>query len=179
MVSLSNHEWPVLFRCRFFKVFHANKVTFGGRGAVGSECVLLPPARPVVGGGWSDRAERRGPPQRDADHRRRAVRGRRVGAQASGTTDVFTAVSRDGGRRFGAPVRVNDIDGDARLNGEQPPHIALVPRTGREPLTGAGTGVYPSIALAGDAVVAAWTSVASTSIQVQRLAGSARTGTGQ
>ena len=55
------------------------------------------------------------------------------GAQTSGATDVFTAVSRDGGRTFGAPVRVNDIDGDARLNGEQPPHIALVPRSGRAP----------------------------------------------
>src|SRR6185503_12928492 len=55
------------------------------------------------------------------------------GAQAGGATDVFTAVSRDGGRTFGAPVRVNHIDGDARVNGEQPPHIALVPRAGREP----------------------------------------------
>ena len=36
------------------------------------------------------------------------------GAQASGATDVFAAVSRDGGRAFGAPVRVNNIDGDAR-----------------------------------------------------------------
>ena len=36
-------------------------------------------------------------------------------------------------RAFGAPVRVNNIDGDARLNGEQPPHVALVPRAGREP----------------------------------------------
>ena len=55
------------------------------------------------------------------------------GTLASGTTDVFAAVSRDGGHSFGAPVRVNNIDGDARLNGEQPPHVALVPRTGREP----------------------------------------------
>jgi hypothetical protein len=56
------------------------------------------------------------------------------GAQASGTTDVLAAVSRDGGRTFGAPVRVNDVVGDARLNGEQPPHIALVRRAGREPV---------------------------------------------
>jgi hypothetical protein len=55
------------------------------------------------------------------------------GTQPSGTTDVFTAVSRDGGRAFAAPVRVNSIEGDARLNGEQPPHVALVPRAGREP----------------------------------------------
>jgi hypothetical protein len=55
------------------------------------------------------------------------------GTQPSGTTDVFTAVSRDGGRAFGAPVRVNNVEGDARLNGEQPPHVALVPRAGHEP----------------------------------------------
>jgi hypothetical protein len=53
--------------------------------------------------------------------------------QPSGTTDVFTAVSRDGGRAFGAPVRVNDVEGDARLNGEQPPHVALVSRAGHDP----------------------------------------------
>lgn len=51
----------------------------------------------------------------------------------SGATDVFVAVSRDAGRTFGGPVRVNDIEGDARLNGEQPPHVALVPAAGREP----------------------------------------------
>lgn len=42
-----------------------------------------------------------------------------------GATDVYAAVSRDGGRTFGAPVRVNDVDGDARLNGEQPPRVAV------------------------------------------------------
>ena len=55
------------------------------------------------------------------------------GTLPSGATDVFTAASRDGGRTFAAPVRVNSTEGDARLNGEQPPHVALVPRTGREP----------------------------------------------
>jgi hypothetical protein len=43
----------------------------------------------------------------------------------AGATDVFAAVSRDGGRTFGAAVRVNNIDGDARLNGEQPPRITV------------------------------------------------------
>jgi hypothetical protein len=43
----------------------------------------------------------------------------------AGATDVYTAVSRDGGRSFAAPVRVNDVDGDARLNGEQPPRVAM------------------------------------------------------
>jgi hypothetical protein len=54
-------------------------------------------------------------------------------AQASGSTDVFTAVSRDGGRTFVAPVRVNEVEGDARVNGEQPPHVALVSRPRRDP----------------------------------------------
>ncbi len=55
------------------------------------------------------------------------------GTLPSGATDVFTAVSRDGGRAFGAPVRVNKIDGDAKLNGEQPAHVALIPRAGHDP----------------------------------------------
>jgi len=42
-----------------------------------------------------------------------------------GATDIFLAVSRDGGRTFGSPVRVNDQDGDARLNGEQPPRVVV------------------------------------------------------
>jgi hypothetical protein len=43
----------------------------------------------------------------------------------TGATDVYAAVSRDGGRNFAAPVRVNDADGGARLNGEQPPRVAV------------------------------------------------------
>jgi hypothetical protein len=43
---------------------------------------------------------------------------------ASGT-NVYAAMSRDAGRTFGAPVRVNDVDGDARVAGEQPPRIAI------------------------------------------------------
>jgi hypothetical protein len=43
----------------------------------------------------------------------------------AGATDVFVATSRDGGRTFGQPMLVNDGAGDARLNGEQPPRIAL------------------------------------------------------
>jgi hypothetical protein len=46
-------------------------------------------------------------------------------------TDVYTAVSRDGGRSFAAPVRVSATP--ANLSGEQPPAIALVPRAGQEP----------------------------------------------
>jgi hypothetical protein len=44
-----------------------------------------------------------------------------------GATDLFAAVSRDGGRSFAAPVRVNDVDGDACLNGEQPPRVTIAP----------------------------------------------------
>ena len=50
---------------------------------------------------------------------------------ADGATDVYTAVSRDGGRSFTNPVRVSTIP--ANLSGEQPPAIALVPRAGHEP----------------------------------------------
>jgi hypothetical protein len=50
---------------------------------------------------------------------------------AEGVTDVYLAVSRDAGRSFSAPVRVNVSP--ANLSGEQPPGIALVPRAGGEP----------------------------------------------
>jgi hypothetical protein len=43
----------------------------------------------------------------------------------AGATDVYAAVSRDGGVAFSAPVRVNDVEGEARLNGEQPPRVAV------------------------------------------------------
>jgi hypothetical protein len=48
-----------------------------------------------------------------------------------GVTDIHLATSRDGGRTFSAPVRVNRAPGDASVSGEQPPRIALVAsRTG-------------------------------------------------
>jgi hypothetical protein len=67
-----------------------------------------------------------------------AARGRFVaiawGATASeGPTDVYAATSRDGGRTFGSPARVNDVAGEARLSGEQPPQVTLVPRAGHDP----------------------------------------------
>src|SRR5581483_2564508 len=43
----------------------------------------------------------------------------------SGMTDIYAAVSRDGARTFAAPVRVNDVAGDARVNGEQPPRVGF------------------------------------------------------
>jgi hypothetical protein len=55
------------------------------------------------------------------------------GTLPDGATDVFLAVSRDRGRAFGNPVRVNHVAGDARLNGEQPPYVGLIPRPSSDP----------------------------------------------
>jgi hypothetical protein len=51
----------------------------------------------------------------------------------AGTTDIYAAVSRDGGSTFGAAVRVNATPGDAHVNGEQPPRIAIRNRTTAPP----------------------------------------------
>jgi hypothetical protein len=51
---------------------------------------------------------------------------------AAGVTDVFAAVSRNGGRTFSKAVRVND-ERHASLGVEQPPRVSLVPRAGRDP----------------------------------------------
>jgi hypothetical protein len=51
------------------------------------------------------------------------------GATAAGKTDVFVAVSRDGGVTFRAPRQVNTIDGEARLGGELPPRVSLARKT--------------------------------------------------
>src|SRR5215210_3205689 len=40
------------------------------------------------------------------------------GASQKGGGDIFLAVSRDGGRRFDAPVQVNAAAGAARISGE-------------------------------------------------------------
>lgn len=53
---------------------------------------------------------------------------------ASGATDIYAAVSRDQGISFTAPVRVNSVAGDARVNGEQPPRVTLAPRPGAAPI---------------------------------------------
>jgi hypothetical protein len=58
------------------------------------------------------------------------------GATSSGGSDadVFVAFSRDAGVSFGAPVRVNAVEREARLGGELPPRVGLVPgQTGAEP----------------------------------------------
>lgn len=46
-------------------------------------------------------------------------------AREGSPTDVFAAFSTDGGASFGAPVRVNDVAGDARASGEQAPRVAV------------------------------------------------------
>jgi hypothetical protein len=52
------------------------------------------------------------------------------GASAEGKGDVMLAVSRDGGRTFASPARVNAVAGDARISGEIPPRVVLSPRRG-------------------------------------------------
>lgn len=54
-------------------------------------------------------------------------------AAAVSGMDIMTAVSTDGGVTFGAPVQVNKVAGDARVSGEMPPQVALVPRAGKAP----------------------------------------------
>ena len=70
------------------------------------------------------------------------------GATDRTATDVFVATSRNGGRSFGRPVRVNAVDGEARLGGEFPPRVALTARDGQDPRVvvlwtsiGAATGI--------------------------------------
>jgi len=42
-----------------------------------------------------------------------------------GGTDIYIATSRDGGRTFRTPLRVNDTPGEARVGGEQPPRVLV------------------------------------------------------
>ncbi len=48
-------------------------------------------------------------------------------ARASGGTDVYAAVSADGGATFGQPVRVNPTAGGAVTSAERPPRVAIAP----------------------------------------------------
>ena len=54
-------------------------------------------------------------------------------AATTNAMDIYAAVSRDGGASFGAPVQVNAIPGEARVSGEEPPRVVLVPRAGSVP----------------------------------------------
>jgi hypothetical protein len=46
-------------------------------------------------------------------------------ASTDNTSDVYVSVSTDGGVRFSAPARVNDIAGDARASGEQAARVMV------------------------------------------------------
>jgi hypothetical protein len=54
-------------------------------------------------------------------------------ASVSGKGDVYVATSRNGGRSFDAPVRVNAIAGDARVSGEIAPRVSLRSVAGTAP----------------------------------------------
>lgn len=47
------------------------------------------------------------------------------GAALDGKWDIYVATSADEGQTFGAPVRVNTVEGDGRVAGEIPPRVAL------------------------------------------------------
>ena len=68
-------------------------------------------------------------PGRSSAHVSLAADGNRVAAAWAATgdtgTDVFFALSGDGGRTFSSPARVNDVNGDASANGEQPPRVVM------------------------------------------------------
>jgi hypothetical protein len=51
----------------------------------------------------------------------------------SGGSDIYVAASRDAGRTFGTPQRVNGDTTRANLAGEQPPRVSLTPRSNGEP----------------------------------------------
>mgnify|MGYP003335916256 CR=1 FL=1 len=54
-------------------------------------------------------------------------------ASEASATDVFAATSTNGGVSFAPTVRVNATPGDARVGGEQPPRVVLVPGAGATP----------------------------------------------
>jgi hypothetical protein len=57
-------------------------------------------------------------------------------AASGGKGDIYTAVSRDGGQTFGAPVMVNRAAGEARVGGELAPRVALhLEKTGEPVIT--------------------------------------------
>jgi hypothetical protein len=55
-------------------------------------------------------------------------------AAANAKGDIFLATSRDGGRTFSTPVRVNSVEGTARISGEIAPRVAVLAGTGKEPI---------------------------------------------
>ncbi len=51
-------------------------------------------------------------------------------ATPSGQTDIYSATSRNSGATFSSPARVNSRAGEASVNGEQAPRVALVRKGG-------------------------------------------------
>lgn len=56
-------------------------------------------------------------------------------SKAGGGTDIYVATSRDQGQSFSAPVRANAIDGQANVNGEQPPQVVIARAAGPRTIT--------------------------------------------
>lgn len=54
-------------------------------------------------------------------------------SHSAGGSGIYVAVSRDSGRTFSAPRRVNDETTLANLAGEQPPRVSLAPREHGDP----------------------------------------------
>ena len=54
-------------------------------------------------------------------------------SEPGGPMDIYLSTSVDDGATFSTPVRVNATPGAARVNGEQPPRIVLVPRKAGPP----------------------------------------------
>jgi hypothetical protein len=110
--------------------------SFGVAAALLGAMTTLPDTRSVISEGESAGLSLSAPGRANAYPSTAAKGGFVVVAWAAtapdGPTDVYSAVSRDAGRRFDAPVRVNDVPGDARISGEQPPRVSLVPGTGRD-----------------------------------------------
>src|SRR5262245_47723844 len=46
-------------------------------------------------------------------------------ASTESKADIYASVSTDNGATFGAPVRVNEVEGDARASGEQPARVVM------------------------------------------------------
>jgi hypothetical protein len=99
-------------------------------------------------------------------------------ASTDDTSDIYLSVSTDGGVTFGAPARVNDIEGDARASGEQPARVVVgygnamhvvwpAKRDGHSVIRYAGSKdggrtFSPAVTVAGDTLTGArgWHSVA-------------------
>lgn len=148
--------------------------TFVGAGGGGG----VRRAEPAVGGTLGVQGRANGTPWVAADGRLVAiVWGVAVAEKRS---DVLLAVSRDGGATFTAPVRVNRVEGEARLGGELPPRVVLVSR-GAAGVTAGGAGVSGASRASIDAgrepeIVVLWTARgATTAIQVARSRDGGRT----